>query len=148
MLLQRLIHRSPRAQHDGRIRTGHSLGDRKHAMGIMAADVRETTIRNTAIGILVPIRRNPTRTVVLSPAGARFTICSPARVALRTDAHAIADSDARPGVVADSDGRADDFVPEADGIERWALDGAQFGELCVIYIYTYLSLSLSFSTGE
>ncbi len=89
----------------------------------MAAEVRKAAAGDAAVGVLVPIGRDAARTVVFLPAGAGFTIWSPTGVALRSDAHAIADCDAWSSVGADADSRADDFVTDADGIERLALDG-------------------------
>lgn len=89
----------------------------------MATEVRKAAVGDAAVGVLIPIGRDAAWTVIFSPAGAHFTIWSPTCIALRSDAHAIADRDAWSGVGADSDSGADDFVAGADGVERLALDG-------------------------
>ena len=85
--------------------------------------VREPTIGNPLfVRIPITIRPDPAGTVILLTTRTPFAVCLPTRIALRPNTHAVPNLYPGTSVRSDTDGLADDFVPDAAGVNRFALE--------------------------
>ena len=120
-LLQGLVDSRARTKHHRRILTRQPLRDRENTVRIVATGIREPAIRNVAVRVAVAIRTQSARTIILLASGTALAFACAARVALRSDAHTIADFDTWTGMGADMGGVADDLVADAAGVDCFAL---------------------------
>ena len=85
--------------------------------------VREPTIGNPLlVRIPITIRPDPAGTVILLTTRTPFAVCLPTCIPLRPNTNAVPDLYPRASVRPDTDGGTDDFVPDAAGVNRFALE--------------------------